>query len=113
MAEKLTIPRVIGGEVELLSIELLEEHARRLAALLSIAPRSSGNSPRKKRWIVWKVGFRCSSTGVPMTTTTCRDSEIGPVRVVTHPFDIDGLPRRRGRIPTLGEHTDDVVGADG
>jgi cyclic beta-1,2-glucan synthetase len=30
---------VTGGEVELLSVELLEEHARRLAALLSIAPR--------------------------------------------------------------------------
>src|SRR6187549_3653860 len=31
--------RRLSGSVELLSIELLEEHARRLAALLSIAPR--------------------------------------------------------------------------
>src|SRR5512134_3144613 len=29
----------IGGGVELLSVDLLEEHARRLAALLSIDPR--------------------------------------------------------------------------
>jgi cyclic beta-1,2-glucan synthetase len=35
-----TGPRGIGGE--LLSIELLEEHARRLAALLSISPRRGG-----------------------------------------------------------------------
>jgi len=33
-----TIPRLTGGSVELLGIELLEEHARRLAALISIAP---------------------------------------------------------------------------
>src|ERR1041384_786730 len=31
-----TGPRATGGGVELLSIELLDEHARRLAALLSI-----------------------------------------------------------------------------
>jgi crotonobetainyl-CoA:carnitine CoA-transferase CaiB-like acyl-CoA transferase len=41
-----------------------------------------------------------------------QDSDVGPVRVITHPFDIEGLPRRRGRIPTLGEHTDEVVGVD-
>jgi len=35
--------RVTGGGVELLSIELLEEHARQLAALLSIEPRGSGS----------------------------------------------------------------------
>jgi len=33
-----TIPRLTGGGGELLSIELLEEHARRMAALISIAP---------------------------------------------------------------------------
>jgi cyclic beta-1,2-glucan synthetase len=44
MRHKLTMPRVSGGAVELLSVELLEEHARRLAALLSIAPRRGGNS---------------------------------------------------------------------
>src|ERR1051325_1808159 len=33
-----TIPRLGSGGVELLGIELLEEHARRLAALISIAP---------------------------------------------------------------------------
>src|SRR5436190_3456291 len=33
-----TIPRLAGGSVELLSIELLEEQARRMAALISIAP---------------------------------------------------------------------------
>ena len=45
MRQKFTVPRVAGGDVELLSVELLEEHARRLAALLSIAPRGSG--PRR------------------------------------------------------------------
>ena len=35
-------PRVVANGEELLSIELLEEHARRLAALLSIAPRNRG-----------------------------------------------------------------------
>src|SRR5688572_15908393 len=35
--------RSTAGDVELLSIEQLEEHARRLAALLSIAPRGGGN----------------------------------------------------------------------
>jgi len=37
-----TGPRGLRDGEELLSIELLEEHARRLAALLSIAPRRSG-----------------------------------------------------------------------
>ncbi len=36
-------PRSLAGGGELLSIELLEEHARRLAALLSIAPRRGGS----------------------------------------------------------------------
>jgi cyclic beta-1,2-glucan synthetase len=36
-------PRALGNGEELLSIELLEEHARRLAALLSIAPRGGGS----------------------------------------------------------------------
>jgi cyclic beta-1,2-glucan synthetase len=39
----LTEPRALKGPVELLSIELLEEHARRLAALLSIAPRGGAS----------------------------------------------------------------------
>ena len=43
MRQKFTVPRVAGGDVELLSVELLDEHARRLAALLSIAPRGSGH----------------------------------------------------------------------
>ena len=38
-----TGPRSLAGGGELLSIELLEEHARRLAALLSIAPRGGGS----------------------------------------------------------------------
>jgi len=38
-----TGPRVLGSAEELLSIQLLEEHARRLAALLSIAPRGGGS----------------------------------------------------------------------
>ena len=38
--------RAIGGGVELLSIELLEEHARRLAALLSTSPRGGAQQPR-------------------------------------------------------------------
>ena len=36
--------RTASGNVELLSIELLEEHARRLAALLSIRHRGGGDS---------------------------------------------------------------------
>ncbi|HUE86923.1 MAG TPA: glucoamylase family protein [Vicinamibacterales bacterium] len=35
--------RTLGSGVELLSIELLEEHARRLAALFSIEPRGGGS----------------------------------------------------------------------
>jgi cyclic beta-1,2-glucan synthetase len=35
--------KTAGGNVELLSVELLEEHARRLAALLSINPRGGGD----------------------------------------------------------------------
>ena len=42
MRQAFTIPRYSGGAVELLSIELLEEHGRRLAALLSVAPRRLG-----------------------------------------------------------------------
>jgi cyclic beta-1,2-glucan synthetase len=39
-----TTPRALaGGGLELLGIELLEEHARRLAALLSLARRRRGN----------------------------------------------------------------------
>jgi cyclic beta-1,2-glucan synthetase len=38
-----TGPRALGNGEELLSIELLEEHARRLAALLSIDPRPRGS----------------------------------------------------------------------
>ena len=38
-----TGPRTLGNGEELLSIELLEEHARRLAALLSIDPRQRGS----------------------------------------------------------------------
>src|SRR4051812_24737028 len=40
--QKLTAPRPTGGGADLLSIEPLEEHGRRLAALLSIAPRGGG-----------------------------------------------------------------------
>src|SRR5687767_11970086 len=36
-------PRALGSGAELLSIELLEEHARRLAALLTIAPGRRGS----------------------------------------------------------------------
>src|SRR4029078_2862780 len=38
-----TGPRTLGNGEELLSIELLEEHSRRLAALLSIDRRQRGN----------------------------------------------------------------------
>ena len=34
-----------------------------------------GSSPVKNRRIEWNVGLRCSSTGVPITTTTYRDSD--------------------------------------
>lgn len=39
------------------------------------------------------------------------DSEVGPVEVLDHPFGIAGLPRRRRRIPALGED-DDPSGAE-
>ena len=38
------ISATVGGGVELLSVDLLEEHARRLAALLSIEPRGGSRS---------------------------------------------------------------------
>src|SRR4029453_18503459 len=41
MRQKATFPRAAGSEAELLSIDLLEEHARRLAALLSVVPGGS------------------------------------------------------------------------
>jgi cyclic beta-1,2-glucan synthetase len=43
MQQKPTVPRVAGSAIELLSVELLEEHARRLAALISTAPHGSSN----------------------------------------------------------------------
>src|SRR6185295_2061064 len=43
MRPAFTGPRTLGNAEELLSIELLEEHARRLAALLSIAPKNRGH----------------------------------------------------------------------
>src|SRR5687767_4229614 len=43
MQQKPTVPRVAGSAIELLSVELLEEHARRLAALISTAPQGSSN----------------------------------------------------------------------
>jgi cyclic beta-1,2-glucan synthetase len=41
MRQRATFPRAAGSEAELLSIDLLEEHARRLAALLSVVPGGS------------------------------------------------------------------------
>jgi cyclic beta-1,2-glucan synthetase len=41
MRQRATFPRAAGSETELLSIDQLEEHARRLAALLSVVPGSS------------------------------------------------------------------------
>jgi crotonobetainyl-CoA:carnitine CoA-transferase CaiB-like acyl-CoA transferase len=36
-------------------------------------------------------------------------SEVGPVRALHHPFNIDGLDRPAGAVPMLGEHTDQVL----
>jgi crotonobetainyl-CoA:carnitine CoA-transferase CaiB-like acyl-CoA transferase len=36
------------------------------------------------------------------------DSEQGPVRAFTPPFNLVGMPRREGAIPELGEHTDEI-----
>ncbi len=38
-----------------------------------------------------------------------RESAKGAVDVLEHPFEIDGLPRRGGRIPALGEDTTDIL----
>jgi itaconate CoA-transferase len=37
------------------------------------------------------------------------DSPVGPLRALQHPMDINDLPRRRARIPALGEDTDDIL----
>jgi cyclic beta-1,2-glucan synthetase len=42
-------PRGLGSGEELLSIELLEEHARRLAALLTLSPRRRGSGRAQRR----------------------------------------------------------------
>src|SRR6476659_5440041 len=42
-------PRGLGSGEELLSIELLEEHARRLAALLTLSPRRRGSGRAHRR----------------------------------------------------------------
>jgi itaconate CoA-transferase len=34
----------------------------------------------------------------------------GPLRVLHHPFNIEGLPRPAGAIPDYGEHTEEVLG---
>ncbi len=44
-----TLRSLSGGGLELLGIELLEEHARRLAALLSLARRHGGGRPHLRR----------------------------------------------------------------
>ena len=36
------------------------------------------------------------------------ESPGGPVQALAPPFNIDGVPRRHGAVPALGEHTDDV-----
>jgi len=36
-------------------------------------------------------------------------SPVGDVRALHHPFNITGLPRPVGRVPALGEHTDQVL----
>jgi Flp pilus assembly protein TadB len=56
-----TVPRALGGGEELLSIELLEEHARRLAALLSIAPRRGGNGRAHLRQLKRQIRARLSA----------------------------------------------------
>ena len=72
MAEKLTVPRVIGADVELLSIELLEEHARRLAALLSIAPRGHGSGRAHLRRLKITCARCATSTRSSPTTRVKR-----------------------------------------
>src|SRR5215216_2305982 len=47
MPPAVTGARATGGGVELLSIELLEEHARRLAALLSVSPHGGSGHLRE------------------------------------------------------------------
>jgi crotonobetainyl-CoA:carnitine CoA-transferase CaiB-like acyl-CoA transferase len=37
------------------------------------------------------------------------DSESGPVKGLVNPFNIGGLPQRRGAVPALGQHTSEVM----
>jgi len=37
------------------------------------------------------------------------DSEAGPLDLLDHPMNIDGLPRRHDAVPAIGEHTAEVL----
>lgn len=36
-------------------------------------------------------------------------SPVGPITLLHHPFNIEGMPRRPGPVPGYGEHTDEVL----
>jgi crotonobetainyl-CoA:carnitine CoA-transferase CaiB-like acyl-CoA transferase len=36
------------------------------------------------------------------------DSPAGSIRALAHPLNLDGMPQRAGKVPELGEHTDEV-----
>jgi itaconate CoA-transferase len=37
------------------------------------------------------------------------DTEAGPIKALANPFNIAGLPKARGRVPRVGEHTEEVL----
>ena len=76
MRQKFTVPRVAGGDVELLSVELLDEHARRLAALLSIAPRGSG--PRRTHLKQLKAHMRVLREVYALLAEDARQEAVSP-----------------------------------
>ena len=37
------------------------------------------------------------------------ESEAGPLRMLNHPMNISGLPKRTAAVPSIGQHTTEVL----
>jgi cyclic beta-1,2-glucan synthetase len=70
-------PRSLGGQ-ELLSVEMLEEHARRLAALLSIAPRRIGRGSGRAHLHQLKANMRAMREVYAVLAADARQEAMGP-----------------------------------